>query len=322
MIELTGVAPTPVSYLQRDRQRTAEFHRLVAELERLRGDRRNNLGQIRSIGLRLQALADEQRMDLPPESDERLHGSLWRKIDIQARRADLILMSDFPPLDALDADYVEVAARSPDVTRYDIALMRLTGEPLPSRAPEAVVQEPISLQAWVGRIAGLAALASPVVLLSFAGHPLTGVLIVISAISVSASLRDWLKDIFGEPDTIAPNARADQIVADPVLYDDILERSIGKLNANIDRTTSPEATVADRDRSIIELQTLLQTIQRVRAPAPATQVQADLQALVTGWLGVFQAAVVGAPYGQALREIEELVARANAEIGRFRAAKY
>jgi hypothetical protein len=316
MSESAVVPSTPSTYFDRARQRTTELDRLVAEVERLRADRRNNLGRIRSIGLRLRALADEHRIDAPLWIDQNLHVLLWRKLDIQAKRAELILLGTGQSLDALDAEYADILNQGPRVTPYDAALMDLAGEPLASGSPVAAPAPGVGLLTWVGRMLGLCALVSPFALLLRLGHPIAGVALVVIAYRLVSPNWEWLRHIFDEDEPPKP---PDPNIICPGFssYNEILQRSVAQMEASIQRLNQDERTVEEFDRSIADTLYLLETLQRIRVPAAATQLHAAELAFVHAWIGVFQTARTGAPVTQALLGIDDLVARANEERQRF-----
>jgi hypothetical protein len=317
MDDSPGAANTPTTYLERARQRTNELETLVAEIEGLRADRSNNLGRIRSIGLRLRELADEQRADTPLWIDQNLHVLLWRKLDLQARRADLILTSAGRSLDALDAEYADIVGRGPKTTAYDVALMELTGEPFPNQTLTADSGEFVGPLTWVGRILGLSALASPAVLLAKVGSPIAGVVLTIVAVRAIKPLWGWLEEIFDEvepappdPNLICPGYKA---------YLAIEEHTVAVLNASIELAGPESATTADLDRAIMDTLALYDTMQRINVPAAVTELHAAELAILNHWIGIFQTDRSGGPVAQAVRDAERLAEVANAEVARIHA---
>jgi hypothetical protein len=308
----TGAPLISATHSQRSSDRKSQCDVLVDELSGLHPILDRDLARIEAIAARLRQLANEQRRDIIPDSSYAAYKvSLWRELDMHARRAEDMLNSGGWAEDSLDAEHQDLLSRGPRINDYDTALMALSGEPLPDSTRRESEKPDVSAFTVIALFVGFLALAAVTIILAVHGRLLT---IVLLAIGVGFAIQPWRDRIEAfidpPPSHLKPDARCSGYRS----YRIVLTTEVDVVNAHLMAADAATTTTFDHYTAIADLLAVLGRMRRVLPPPNAEHLhELELQ-LIGGWVSLIHDSLDGVQIETQFKELAAIASQANATL--------
>jgi hypothetical protein len=304
-----GATLVSATHSQRSSDRKAECDQLMDELSGLHPILDRDLARIDAIAARLRQLANDQRRDIIPDSSYAAYKiSLWRELDLHARRAEDLLNSGGWAEESLDEEHLTLVSQGPRINDYDTALMALSGEPLnASDGPISSWSFPTAQIATV--VIGLM-IAGVVIVLVVHGRIVPAVVIVIYALRVLHRVGGRIFPSLEDPYSPTPLDTDDRCPGF-TSYWGVLGVEIATLNEKVEATTSDTAESSDFHIGISDAVNVRSRLQRIIPPPIAVPLHAIQLKVVDGYIDLFQNVLNGTLKPDEEERFRELVDQAN-----------